>query len=28
VASGYYDQYGVWHPYGYYDQYNGRPYGY
>ena len=20
-ASGYYDQYGVWHPYGYYDQF-------
>ena len=28
VANGYHDQYGVWHPYGYYDQYNGRPYGY
>ena len=21
AASGYYDQYGVWHPYGYYDQF-------
>ena len=20
-ATGYYDQYGVWHPYGYYDQF-------
>ena len=21
AASGYYDQFGVWHPYGYYDQF-------
>jgi hypothetical protein len=28
AASGYYDRYGVWHPDGYYDQYNRQSYGY
>ncbi|HEX6897355.1 MAG TPA: hypothetical protein VF146_18880 [Bryobacteraceae bacterium] len=28
AASGYYDQYGVWHAYGYYDQFGvWHPYG-